>query len=335
MVKMMPYLKGKDDPSRETYSDHSGNWTTSTDYAYGGLCSTLEVTGQNPFLQLARWRSFELSEPDCYDGGIMCTDTVLGTSYIVHIHRHQEDFWGAKDEDLTPISDAEMATFEILDSTTQQELVISVEREIMPNMRRRPCVEDPSYSRSMCWRKCFFDSLNCSIFQEGDGKNDKPRCKAIDIKWYQTAFRDFTVVPTDEIDKQMQYKYPCSCPRPCLMDRFNLYIRPSNIKSGIHYILLGLSFAPVMRIIETTVTYDIIDLMADIGGFLGLFVGYSILSVFDDIKALAMQFLRKRTSKVNVPSENTRRDMAKGFNVTGDASPEPAEVVYVSEIRTA
>ena len=342
LLDMMPHLAVytdyKADPSMQNYSDHNGYWTTGINYAWGGLCGTLEVTKELPYLQLYARRHFQHRWRYCFDsdGSTICT-FISSTIFNVHVHRQQEDFWGAEDKSLTPISDAEMATFEIIESTTSEEIVITVEREIMPNMRRRPCVEDPSYSRSMCWRKCFFDSLNCSVLKEGDRTNDnKPDCRAIDISWYQRAFMDFTVTAEfDESDSIRHYKYPCSCPRPCVMDRYSMFVRSSFMTTTVSGIKLKLSFTPVMRIIETTVTYDLIDLMADIGGFLGLFVGYSILSVFDDIKALAMRILKTRTSKVTGSSKDNRQDLVKTYNVTGTESTEPATGVIRAKISRA
>ncbi|KAF0298233.1 hypothetical protein FJT64_004484 [Amphibalanus amphitrite] len=64
------------------------------------------------------------------------------------------------------------------------ELVIHVDREVMPNLRRQPCEEDPSYSRSSCWRRCFFDWLYCSLNHDDDDK-DKSKCLAAEVLWFK------------------------------------------------------------------------------------------------------------------------------------------------------
>ena len=291
LLHMMPYLRKstgyKDDPHRKNYTDKDGNWTTTLNYAKGGLCGTFEVTGEFPSMAVARRRDFRESKDgmcDKYESlKIERRKTSTHISYSIFVHR-LKDFWGAQDVEQTLLSDAEMASFNILDSTSLMEIVIISEREIMPNLRRKPCVEDFQYSRSTCWRDCFFDSLNCSVI-EGNSSG-KPLCEAMDVLWYHRAYYKFTHV-TDEAGEFVKFKYPCLCPRPCVLDRYNIFVRPSYIESDRDNIFFQLSLKPVMRTVEMNITYGLTDLMVDVGGLMGLFLGFSILSMFHDSKSFA------------------------------------------------
>ena len=44
---------------------------------------------------------------------------------------------------------------------------------------------------------------------------------------------------------------------------------------------------------EVRVSYDSVDLLADMGGFLGLFLGYSIFSMIDDVKKSVVHVLKR------------------------------------------
>ena len=75
----------------------------------------------------------------------------------------------------------------------------------------------------------------------------------------------------------------------------------------------------MLRVIETSVTYDSVDLLSDIGGFLGLLLGYSILSAFNGIKAFLTQVLRKREArKASDTLEGGRVDQDEGSTSLGN-----------------
>ena len=315
LLDMMPYLRNtsqyKADPRRDNYTERDGNWTTKFNYAEGGLCGTFEVTGNFPSMAMARRKDFHESKEGLVDNFVKDKverrNTKPHIAYLLYIHR-LADFWGARDIEHTPLSDAEMVTFNVLDTTDFQEIVIVAEREIMPNMRRRPCVEDPSYSRSTCWRDCFFEKLNCSVLEDKYVKDEgKPPCNAADIIWYYRAYTDFAYT-TDTEGEFLNFTYPCmhACPHPCILDRYSVSVRPSYVQSDKDYILFQLSLKPVMRTVETKITYGLVDLMADMGGFLGLFLGYSILSVFDDFKSFTARILGRHHPSIPATLKHIR-----------------------------
>ena len=227
-------------------------------------------------------------------------------AYHLHIHG-MDDFWGADDAHLTYRSDAEMTTFNLMTSFTNQELVIHVDREVRPNLRRQPCEEDPSYSRSSCWRRCFLDFLDCSF----DGSSEKPICSPTDMMWFHHLYMEvFSIYPEELFATDIP---PCSCPRPCRKHRFSFFIRPGEIESTDDWFYVPVSFRPVQRIVETFVTYSFTDLLADMGGYLGLLLGYSILSIFDDLKTVVRSiFCRWSPKKDVVPADDALSVMESG-----------------------
>ena len=91
------------------------------------------------------------------------------------------------------------------------------------------------------------------------------------------------------------------------MDRYNIFSRPYVLESSYTIRYIPLSFSPMVHILETKVTYGITSLLADMGGFLGLLLGYSILSVFDDVKIFATKGIMSRfTSAITKQSAQRR-----------------------------
>ena len=281
ILGMLPEAREKTDyradPLHLNYTSRYGLWTSHFNFLNGGACGTLEPSGVSPVILLHR---------------VLFKRSFGDSMYRLHVHR-LADFWGAEDIELVSLAGAEMKSVDILGVSPEQEFVIDVEREIIPNLRRRPCAEDPAYSRSTCWRNCFFDSLNCSMVNDPTGKSDgKPACRAGILLWYIKTYRVFAGEKEYDIGYSGS-KQQCSCPRPCVLDRYVILPRASPDYSTREVIHLPLSFKPVVRVLETSVTYDIVDLLAETGGFLGLLLGYSVLSMFDDVKTLASRAQRR------------------------------------------
>ena len=264
-------------------------WTEKFNYAEGGMCSTLK-TSEDYTLPLVRRNVSNMIHTAFHKK--------MAGSYLLFVHK-LDDFWGREGQHFTRISESEMASYFISSDTNHQELEITPGRDIMPNLRRRPCVEDPSYSRSTCWRDCLLDSLNCSLL-EGD-TSGKPICMAADFAWLTgTRFWDWETIlesKSNLIAFHWGDLLQCSCPPPCSLYRYKLSIKPyALIESSPEHINLRVSLSPVIRTTRTSITYDVIDLLADIGGFVGLLLGYSLYSVFEDVKNLVTKLFKRRAA---------------------------------------
>ena len=281
-----------EDPQRDNFTFSYGKWTQKMNFAFGGLCSTLETDDNDVLFRVNRHLSTIKYHTlkSGLQGYCYCLKFLkFPPPYILYVHK-LNDFWGGSDEYFTTPFDSEMVEFWIPFDTSQRELVINIERDVMPNLRRQPCEEDPNYSRSTCWRDCFLDWLNCSLLESGN-TTGKPTCTAADYRWFKGAYNHFLyeqVYTTDKLGVR------CSCRRPCTIDRYSLSVRSGLHTSDYHSITLQVNFIPITQTTKTYVSYDIIDLLADIGGFVGLLLGYSLFSVFEDLKSLATRLFRRR-----------------------------------------
>ena len=226
------------------------DFKTSTDYDVGGMCftttSTMESIAKLVLLPNPLYEH-ELDNPLTYD-------------LIFH---GQSDFIGdVYTEDPTYYM-----------SAAQRGIAITVftDRHIQDNLRRDPCSDEPNYSKRLCERQCFFDWLNCSL--QDDVEASKPRCMASDATWYKEA-EPFSVffAAADGLDA-------CPCPKPCVTDSISVSIRTDYYIEDNNLTYVMIHSAATMKVLRTYLSYSFSDLMADTGGFLGLLLGSSLLSM--------------------------------------------------------
>ena len=235
---------------RGEYQDIFGtNWTTSVNYLLGGLCSTSVIHPEPDKL----WAHVVFAHhPDFMKEG---------EAYQIYIHGNSE-YWGG----FLPLKQ----TYALINGTRPTSVIVTTDREVKDNLRRAPCEEDPNYSQASCLRRCFFGGLNCTL--EPTKNASKKPCMAKDYFFYKA----YTVVRkiTEALHKN------CSCPIECIKDSYTISTRPGqSILNG--FIELHVLTSGTRKVLHTTVSYTGYDLAADIGGFLGLFLGWSLFTLYE------------------------------------------------------
>ena len=225
----------------------------SFDYQSGGICYTSEASSGD---------MFELALEPASLYGSEQADYTLTYDLILH---GQQDFVGDvfMDEPTYYLSSAQRGL----------QIIITTHRQISPNLKRDPCEDDLNYSKRLCERQCFFNWLNCSLVDDAD--HGRPRCMAGDILWYEYAGA------LDTFYKASDGVSTCQCPKQCVTDLITVSITPDFYIKDNNYTYVGLEPARSMQVLETYVTYTLTDLLADMGGFLGLLLGSSLLSVLE------------------------------------------------------
>ncbi|KAF0293087.1 hypothetical protein FJT64_008987 [Amphibalanus amphitrite] len=102
----------------------------------------------------------------------------------------------------------------------------------------------------------------------------KPRCLAADGLWIDE------LQPLSKFVEAVDGLDACQCPKECVTDEIHISMAPDYYVEEFDNITsVTLEPSSTMNILETYVTYTFSDLMADTGGFLGLLLGSSLLSV--------------------------------------------------------
>ena len=253
------------------------NWTTSVNYLLGGLCSTTVVHPEPDQL----WSHAVFAyHPDFIKEG---------EAYKIYIHGKSE-YWGG----FLPLKQ----TYTVINGTRLTNVIVTTDREVQDNMRRAPCEEDPNYSQATCLRRCFFAGLNCTI--DPTENSSKRPCMAANYTFYKA----YTVAK--KIAETLHKN--CSCPMECIRDSYTISTRPGrSILNG--FMELHVLASGTRKVLLTTVSYTGYDLAADIGGFLGLFLGWSLFTLFELLqKGLsgAKDICKRRRFHLN-PAADTER----------------------------
>lgn len=259
-------------------SNHNVTFRASIDYVFGGLCATARVPPGLKFFEV----------------GLIPADTV---SFYFH---GRSTFWGSYlfNEHYQQVLAADSG---VLMKTT-------VSREVRPNLRRRPCEPDPEYDQRACLFSCFLDRLSCSMADSAPA--GRPACTAADDEWYYWewgAYRTFMTVAFPGPDGAPGCP---RCPEPCVLEYYAVSVAPhSQIPANATFRDVYLLDDKLMQTLETYVTYSESDLLADIGGYLGLFLGYSLLTFFESLPAILARLggkLRGRETRQTPPTAEGR-----------------------------
>ena len=234
--------------------------------------ATLEPNSSQLFLSLPRNTEFEMDLGGGPAGQYCCW-------VIVHSTR-----------DFFKLDMDRHAFFPIRNVFDNPDVQLTVSRDERLNLRRLPCERDPAYSEPDCERRCFLGSLRCSL--ETDRPAGRPACMAADYQWFTRQFRRF-LQPTSSRDKSSAPSARCGCPRPCTQDRYS-YSPLSDVTVITNQTFrMAITVRRIRRTMVTVLTYKVEDLLADAGGYLGLLLGFSALSLFGSVERLARRVLRR------------------------------------------
>ena len=171
-----------------------------------------------------------------------------------------------------------------------RDVKVVVNREVKRNLWRDPCEADPLYDISACQRDCFFSWINCSL--DGTRVDIKPRCMASDFRAYRRMFYRFFNHNSADSDPDSTVAR-CRCPQPCVRDRISYTTLSDVTRSSNDSFRVSIRLSRVRRTMVMVVTYGLEDLLADVGGYLGLLLGVSLLSLLGDGHQLASQLARR------------------------------------------
>ena len=73
--------------------------------------------------------------------------------------------------------------------------------------------------------------------------------------------------------------FPCHCLPACIDDRIEVTTSPGRISRRLGYTVLQLEFTYTADVRITTLAFSVIDFLVGVGGFIGLLLGSSLLSL--------------------------------------------------------
>ncbi|KAF0288543.1 hypothetical protein FJT64_013066 [Amphibalanus amphitrite] len=153
--------------------------------------------------------------------------------------------------------------FMVSEASDNVELVLALSETVLVDRRQSPCRIDPGYDQNQCLQDCrsraAFLAANCSVQWGSPPGDDVPSCRR-QSEYYRLLELWESVDPE------------CSCPRNCVVHETTL---------SSHQAMVGAIGETLLRVLEERRTYQLVDLLTDLGGTTGLLLGYSLSSLVD------------------------------------------------------
>ena len=266
--------KQRREGNETTLEDYQGTWKLNV---YRNIHITVTLNPSRPRVLLTLPRKTNLLR------GFGGEDLA---QYLYPIVFHSEDYFWTYDLELHTYLRAR-------NMSHHQHIKVTIEREVGLDLRRQPCVKDRAYFLAECQWKCFLERVNCSM-----GSNDsasgatsgKPLCTASDFSWYSKEVTEFWKGSEYALDAPVT---KCKCRPPCVQDRISHTTLSDIIYSTNDSLNLFIRMSRVRRTRKMVMTFGLEDLLAYAGGYLGLLLGASVLSVCGVVQRLAGRMVRR------------------------------------------
>ena len=163
-------------------------------------------------------------------------------------------------------------------------LFISVTKHKKLNQKTNPCMEDPEYD----FHRCVINSLTrlagCRSPWDMLSSQEFPICDDLEkIQILEKMFQSNSEGYLEQVVDNTK------CMPPCLFNEYKLGLEPDkwDSKAISKNKIFKLKFTDNKTIIEKEIeSYSFVSLVSDIGGALGLFLGFSFVMVWDEAEAL-------------------------------------------------
>ena len=243
-------------------SEHASIW--SSDFYdlrtfENGLCHTYDPPKKSPSDFLSRL--YFMLEPGWEN---------YYNSWDVFIHEKGQ-FWPRPG--LISFGQSEVVTVE-----SQEELEITFAVRKVENLKRpgRTCVEEEQ-SLTLCLKNYIRSQLSCEIhwFQAEAASH----CSPESLQRYFDVLINLKQAPISEIVAQS------GCEPRCKMSQYSLQTRRKTIDWAANW-TASVFLQPRSAVVEFSTeyySYDLTDLIGDVGGYLGLFLGWSVLTLLDTL----------------------------------------------------
>ena len=143
------------------------------------------------------------------------------------------------------------------------------------NQPNRPCKDSHDYSFTACLKNSLSRKLGCRLSWDSWSNMKIPKCTEKDDvenyenEWYQLAFM--------EQKKLIEYT---NCDLPCRYREFKIVGKPIDLPSQNYGITLIFADTEIMESREEEF-YSLSTFVAETGGALGLFLGFSFIALWD------------------------------------------------------
>ena len=177
------------------------------------------------------------------------------------------------------------------------------------NLRTRmnPCEESADYSFKACVKNSFSRKVGCRLPWDKWTEPTLPKCTELDqLRRVDQHFHDSLY-----ISKEM-FATNTGCHFPCKFMEYEQVGQPTIFNQNQLGLLLLMTSTEITEKTETVV-YPFESFLAEFGGALGLFLGFSFLACFDMLKIGVEMMLHCRHEKSRVRVCTAHRNLSRNF----------------------
>ena len=154
------------------------------------------------------------------------------------------------------------------------------------NVKERPCQEDPGYSFTACLETAMSTKVGCSSpwFSHKEFKTCSTKSQILKIM--EESYRLITLTNAPLVQHT-------GCKMPCIYREYSLADTPL---SGVVENSLGVNImfgSGTEEVAKEQLIYPLDIFIADIGGCLGLFLGFSFLTLYDTLNQMVAGCFQK------------------------------------------
>ena len=146
------------------------------------------------------------------------------------------------------------------------------------NLDRRPCEEDPFYSFTICIKEKLSKKIGCRLPWDTWSQQKRSVCTSGgQFKQFELFYLSLLNAETDVITEQTGCKIPCNYKEYKFVES-----SPNPIPNPHSVAFWAASLKTQVE--EEVLIYPFTSLVAEFGGSLGLFLGFSFLAIWHEIR---------------------------------------------------
>ena len=207
----------------------------------------------------------------------------LNTSFDYRIWLHDETFFLPNRNPFGTPSKLWKVVTEPNDTKPKPGLYhqITLTKQKKLNIDRSPCEEDPTYSFMTCTKEKLSQKIGCRLPWDRWSQQDRKVCKSEnEFEQFEQIYRELYNAESDGIENMTD------CKTPCTYNEFKfLFSSPEIMTSPPFASLHGFSVASrKTQMEEEVLLYPFTSFVAEFGGALGLFLGFSFMTILQEIR---------------------------------------------------
>ena len=169
---------------------------------------------------------------------------------------------------------------------TQSGYSLKIIKKIKRNTQKNPCIEDVNHSFTNCLEESVEKKVGCSLPLK---KSNFKACSNYEsFKEYENHWTNIAFMPKSEVAQRYGCIFPCQSLQYEIVESVSM----QNYKKGPTLVEFGLSTREIAVETEEQI-YEWTSLVGDLGGSLGLFLGFSFFMFWDWILFL-IHFLKAK-----------------------------------------